>query len=221
MPQRRIHYALAGWLGSCLVRALHATWRVNVIDLEGVGVGVKDGSKPAIIAFWHRHILSMMIQYRNYHVCAPVSESRDGEYVAQVMKHYGQISVRGSTSRGSLRGSLRMFRAWVAKAKEGWSPIITPDGPRGPKFSVQPGVAMLARRSGLPVYPVGLAVRNAWLARNWDRFVIPKPWTRIAIVFNPALWADGYDETDAFCDALREALFAATDAAHEALAQMD
>ncbi|MHC4592344.1 MAG: lysophospholipid acyltransferase family protein [Planctomycetota bacterium] len=216
MPQKRIHYSLAGWLGSHLVRALHATWHVNVIDPATVGVGVKDGSKPAIIAFWHRHILSMMIQYRDYHVCAPVSESRDGEYVAQVMQRYGQLSVRGSTSRGSLR----MLRAWAAKAREGWSPIITPDGPRGPKFSVQPGVAMLARRSDLPVYPVGLAVGNAWLAKNWDQFVIPKPWTRIAIVFNPALWADEHDGTDAFCDALREALFAATDAAQEALAQM-
>ncbi|MHC4480645.1 MAG: lysophospholipid acyltransferase family protein [Planctomycetota bacterium] len=211
--QKRIDFHLVGWLGAAVLRAAWASWRVRAIDPEGVAQGIREGRRPVIVAFWHRHILTMLAHYREHRVCVPVSQSRDGEYVAQVMGRFGMASVRGSTSRGSLR----VLKGLLARVREGWSPAITPDGPRGPKFSVQPGIALLARRSGLPVYPVGIAVRDAWLARSWDDFVMPKPWTRIVIAFGDALGTDQLRETDAFCERLKGALFSATEAAQTAL----
>lgn len=211
--QKRIHSWLVGLLGAGMVRALHATWRVQQIDVAGGCPGIQDGSAPGIVAFWHRHILSLLAHYRGFHVCVPVSEHQDGEYVAQVMERFGFPSVRGSTTRGSLK----LIRGMLARIRDGWSPAITPDGPRGPKFSVQPGVALLAERSRLPVYPVGVAVRNAWIMRSWDEFVVPRPWSRIVIVFAQPLRAEDYPSAQAFCEALQKALLAATDQAGHAL----
>lgn len=213
--ERRIHSWLVGWLGAALVRAMHATWHVQVDDPTGAGMAARDGSAAGIIVFWHRHLLSMFAHYHSPHIAAPASESQDGEYAAQVMRRCGVPTVRGSTSRGGLR----LLRGMLAKAREGFSLALTPDGPRGPKFSVQPGVALLAERSGLPVYPFGVAVRDAWIARSWDEFVIPKPWTHIVVVMGEPLHADGSRNTPAFCEALRSALFAATERARQALAQ--
>jgi len=213
--QRTLRFRLAGWLGALVVRLLYATWRVTVIDPEDVGTGVRDGTRPAVIAFWHRHLLTLLGHCRGYRVCVPVSEHRDGEYVAQVMERSGLISVRGSTTRGSLK----LVRGLLSCARQGWSPAITPDGPRGPKYSVQPGVALLARRCGLPVYPVGIAVSSAWVLRSWDEFMIPKPWARIVIAAGPALGSAAYDDVDGFCRALGTALQAACQTAEDALRQ--
>jgi hypothetical protein len=211
--RKRIHFWAAGWLGSLLVRALYRTCRIQVIDPAGIREGVRARRRPVVAAFWHRHILTMLAHHGGFPICVPVSEHQDGEYVAQVMERFGLESIRGSTTRGSLnvvRGAL----AWV---RQGWSPAITPDGPRGPSFSVQPGVALLAKRTGLPVCPIGLAVKRAWELSSWDRFVIPKPWTDIAIVFGGLLEPAGFPTVPAFCKALRESISAATDQAACAL----
>jgi hypothetical protein len=215
MPVLRQHlrYRLAGRLGSLLARLAHATWRVRVIDPDGAREGLRDGSRRAIVAFWHRHILTMMAHHQRFRVCVPVSESRDGEYVAHVMERLGFVSVRGSSSRGRLR----LIKGVLDEVRRGRGVVITPDGPLGPPYQVQPGVALLAERSGLPVQPVGVAVQRAWVTSSWDRFVIPKPGSRIVIVFGPLLRASDYEGTAAFCDAVRDGIFAATEQARQAL----
>jgi len=211
MPALRhnLRFRLVGAVSSRLLRALHATWRIEVLDPPGALAGAKEGSRPAVIAFWHRHILTMMTHYRGGRVCVPVSRSDDGEYVAHVMERFGLQSVRGSTSRGSIP----MLRQWLSMSEQGYSPVITPDGPRGPRFSVQPGVVLVARRTGLPVHPVGIAVRNAWTLPSWDAFVVPKPGTCIVIAAGRSLRAEDFADAQAFCEALREALFDATELA--------
>ena len=72
---------------------------------------------------------------------------------------------------------------------------------------VKPGIWMLARRTGMPVYPVGVAVRDAWTAGSWDEFLIPKPFTRIVVRFGEPLYVDDYAGRDDFCSALRQAMF--------------
>jgi lysophospholipid acyltransferase (LPLAT)-like uncharacterized protein len=212
--QQRIHFYLVARLGCGVLQAMHRTWRVDVIDPQRALPGIIDGSRPAIVAFWHRHILSMLAHFRNSHVTVPVSEHRDGEYVAQAMEQFGLDSVRGSTTRGAAR----LLRGLMERVRQGWSPVLTPDGPRGPRFSVQPGFTMLARRSGLPVYPIGLAVGKAWVLSSWDAFVVPRPFTRIAIRMGAPLRATDFAEAPAFCEALRAAMFEATDQAQQALA---
>jgi len=211
--QRTLRFRLVGWLGALVVRLLHATWRVTVLDPQNVSFGVREGTAPAIIAFWHRYLLTLLAECRGYRVCVPVSQHRDGEYVAHVMERFGLSSVRGSTTRGSVK----LLRGLLACTREGWSPAITTDGPRGPKYSVQPGVALLAKRCGLPVRPVGVAVSKAWVLRSWDEFLIPKPLARIVIAVAPPLEADPNADVEPYCQALRVALQSARETAEAAL----
>lgn len=215
--QRRIDLSLAACLGAGLARALHATWRVHLIDPTDVDLGVRSGSKQVIAAFWHQHILPVLGHFHHRRICVPVSEHRDGEYVAHIMDRVGLASVRGSTTRGSIK----LLRGIMARMREGWSIAVTPDGPRGPRFSVQPGIGLLARRSGLPVHPLGVAAEHAWTANSWDRFVIPKPWTRLTIVVGEPLYARDFDDVPAFCEALLNALLATNEAARQAQRQTE
>ena len=166
--RRRLDFWLTGRLGAMLLMALHDTWRVVELDRAGAARQMRQGSAQGIVAFWHRHVVTMLTHHSGAHVVVPVSRSRDGEYIAHVMDRMGLASVRGSTSRGGLA----VLRDMLAAAGQGFSVAVTPDGPRGPRFSVQPGVALLARRSGLPVYPFGIAARDAWVFNSWDRFVL-------------------------------------------------
>ena len=211
--QQRIHFYMAARVACALLQAMHRTWRVQAIDPQGALPGMFDGSSPGIVAFWHRHILAMLTHFRGAHVTVPVSEHRDGEYVAQAMERFRLDSVRGS----STHGATRLLRDLLGRIREGWSPALTPDGPRGPRFSVQPGFTLLARRSGLPVYPIGLAEQSAWVLSSWDAFVVPRPFSRIAIRLGEPLRAADYPKVPDFCDALRQALFRATEQAAEAL----
>jgi lysophospholipid acyltransferase (LPLAT)-like uncharacterized protein len=213
--QEGIHFRLVGCLGARMVRALHATWRMHTVDPGGVRPRVRSAADPLIVTFWHRHILIMLAHHRNFPVCVPVSRHRDGEYVAQVMDQFGLASVRGSTTRGGLE----VIRGPMSLMQDGWSPAYTPDGPRGPRFSVQPGVALLSRRTGTPICPIGMAADRAWVLSSWDGFVIPKPMAHVGMAFGPLLQPDDYDDIPAMCEALRAALFSADEAAARAIEQ--
>lgn len=208
MPTLRndLQFRLVGALGAGFVRCLQATWRARVIDPRHVREKSAEEHVPTIAAFWHRHLLTMLAYHRGYHVCVPVSEHRDGEYVAHVMDRVGLESVRGSTTHGGIG----LLKGLLDRLEEGWSVAVTPDGPRGPRYSVQPGVALLARRSGLPVHPVGIAARPRWEFSSWDRFVLPRPGARITIVFGQPVNYGEHGGTEDFCAALRREMQAAT-----------
>jgi len=207
MPKKRLHTWTAGWLGWGLLRLMRATWRVRVDDPHNVVAGLRDASRPGIMAFWHRQILAMVTEFGRDHISVPVSEHQDGEYIAQVIRRFGARTVRGSTTRGAVR----VLRGMLRDADAGWTPAITPDGPRGPRYAVQPGVAMLAQRSGLPVIPFTVTVSRAWTARSWDAFVIPKPGARIVITAGKPLVWEEHPDIEEFCAALREVMLADAD----------
>jgi lysophospholipid acyltransferase (LPLAT)-like uncharacterized protein len=130
-----------------------------------------------IYAFWHEMIL-LAHHYRKAPLDVLISEHADGEMIAQACGHLGMGVVRGSTTRGGLRA----MREIVAKKTRSHL-IITPDGPRGPRQKVQPGVVYLAARAGLPVVPVGFACKKGWRFGSWDRFILPRPFTQAVSVF--------------------------------------
>lgn len=213
--QRRVQFWLAGLAGDVAVRALSATWRLKRVDPEHLEEKVRTGRRRVILAFWHRHLLSMLGCFRGLPFCVPVSEHTDGEYVAQVMERFGLLAVRGSTTRGRLR----LIRGLLKAIEGGRSCAITPDGPRGPCYHVHAGFVLIARRTGLPVYPVGLAVDRGWELPSWDAFVIPRPLTRICMVagspLSPARLARAPVRES--CRELRQRLMEATDQARSEL----
>ncbi len=208
-----LRFRLAARLGTWLLRGLRRTWRVRILDPAGARQGIRSATRPAIVAFWHRHLLTLLATHEGFRLCVPVSEHRDGEYAAHAMARFGIASVRGSTTRGSIR----LLQGLLRSIQEGWSVGITPDGPRGPRFSVQPGFALLAKRSGLPVYPVGVAVEHPIVLSSWDRMAIPKPWSRVGIAMGEAIDPAAYPDARSLCPALKEGLQAVTARAADVL----
>jgi lysophospholipid acyltransferase (LPLAT)-like uncharacterized protein len=160
-----------GFLGACLVKALHASLRPR-LDQRLSGYHPPDPRRRrCIYVFWHEHILYAS-QFGAHVVDVLISQHADGELITQVCRHLGLGVVRGSSKRGGSSAMLEMLR--VSRRKH---IAITPDGPRGPRRQVQPGVIFLAAKTGLPVVAFGMGYEKAWRARSWDRFAVPHPFS--------------------------------------------
>lgn len=168
-------------LGALLVRALAATWRVRVIGDEGLR-GEREAGRAVIITLWHGQMLPLLYQHRGEGVAILISEHRDGEIIARIATALGHRTVRGSTTRGAGRALLSMVR----QVEAGQDIAVTPDGPRGPARSFAPGALIVAQRTGAAIIPATVVARSAWRLKSWDRFMIPRPFTRITISYGGA-----------------------------------
>ena len=113
-------------------------------------------------------------------LAALISASRDGGLLAQTFSNFGVTPVRGSSSRRGPQALIELVRA----LRQGFHVAITPDGPRGPKYTVQPGIVSLAQLSGCPIIPVGAKIQAKIQLRSWDQFQIPLPGSRCELVFS-------------------------------------
>jgi lysophospholipid acyltransferase (LPLAT)-like uncharacterized protein len=132
--------------------------------------------------YWHQHQLFcgkyLLAQgARGLEVGWLISPSVDGEIGAMMVRRFGGHAIRGSSTNTGARALRDYYQALV---KDNLSPVITPDGPRGPRFKFKPGAILLAQMSGRPMLPMAYAASRAWLIK-WDKFVIPQPFSRIAI----------------------------------------
>ena len=182
---KRLKFLLIATVGRWLLDVLMATTRFTVEHGERYGAFVRR-NEPVIFALWHGRLLPLTYYHRDQGVTAIISRSEDGEYIARVVEGWGYNTVRGSTSRGGSRG----LRGLVKAARAGHSLAITPDGPRGPRQSLQPGVITLAQLSGLPIIPIVAGCDRAWWPGSWDRFCIPKPFARVHIVYGKPRFVD-------------------------------
>ncbi|MBN2329259.1 MAG: lysophospholipid acyltransferase family protein [Candidatus Omnitrophica bacterium] len=134
---------------------------------------------PQIFALWHSRIMLPVFYFRRHGIAVIISNSRDGEYFTQVMNRFGFHAARGSTSRNGSSGLLGLAH-WL---QQGGSVVVTPDGPRGPRECVQPGIIHLAKMSGIPVVPVSISCTRNYRFHSWDRFMLPLPFgtTHLAI----------------------------------------
>jgi hypothetical protein len=105
------------------------------------------------------------------------SFSYDGEYMGRIIRKFGFVAVKGSSSRNPVRALLGLRRA----LEQGWTVAFTLDGPRGPRHKVKPGPVALARSSGLAMTTFHAAVDKAWVLNSWDRMMIPKPFSRVLV----------------------------------------
>src|SRR5262245_53811179 len=137
-----------------------------------------DHKKPVTYAFWHRFQLLLVYERRDLGIHVLVSQSRDGEFIARTLHRFGFRTVRGSSSRGGRAALMALLDTVRAGGQTG----ITPDGPRGPFRSVQPGVVAVARKTGTPILPLAWAGSRVKELSSWDRFLIPKPFGRYEVV---------------------------------------
>jgi lysophospholipid acyltransferase (LPLAT)-like uncharacterized protein len=131
---------------------------------------------PMIHAFWHENLLFLASIPVRAELRVMISHHGDGELIAQVVRHLGLKTVRGSTTRGGVAAMLEMLE----HAERQVHLAVTPDGPRGPRRHVQLGVIYLASRTGMPIVPYGMAYDHAWRAQSWDRMAVPWPFSRVA-----------------------------------------
>jgi len=163
---------LITWAGFLVIRLIGPTLRVAVSFEEGGPAGVE--TRPMILAFWHSCIFPATYVWRKLQIRVMSSDSFDGEWTGRIIRKFGFVKVRGSSSRGAVRALLGMRR----ELEQGWAVAFTIDGPRGPRFVAKPGPVLLGRATGAPMVAFHVAVQNAWILNTWDRSMIPKPFSR-------------------------------------------
>ena len=175
-------------IAAAAVRVLGATLRVRASGIEPLLPMWRSG-QPLIYAVWHGRILMvpwMSARLRRTRGARQVrvlaSRSRDGELVARYVRRFGLGVVRGSSSRGGAAA----LRALARALRAGEDVAVVPDGPRGPRCRVQPGVVMLAATTGAPIVPMAFAARPARRLGSWDELLIPAPFARCAVAFGAA-----------------------------------
>jgi len=141
--------------------------------------GTKGFAGNYLYTFWHDSILMPTFRYRHLRprVRIMISQHRDGQLIAETAERLGYIAVRGSSTRGGLEA----MRQLIQGSRESQI-VVTPDGPRGPRRIMQPGPIYLASRAGVPIVALGVAYERAWRAKSWDRFEVPRPFTRAILV---------------------------------------
>lgn len=201
---------LAGWF----MKLWAATLRYEIEDRSGVCTP-GNFATPVMFALWHNRIFTLPPIWHktggnSRKSVVLTSASHDGAMLSHAMAVFGLGAVRGSSSRRAVAALVGMKRA----LKEGLDVCITPDGPRGPRYEFQPGVVKIAESSGVPIIPIHATYASAWRLKTWDRLVIPKPFSRVRVVFDEKLVVPaGMDEAAfaAECDRLQAILRAGTD----------
>ena len=169
---------VARLLAGPALRALAASWRVRTVD-EDRWRAVYDARRPHVFLLWHEVLLPLLWQHRRQSIAIVVSEAREGQYLADFAATLGYRTVRGSSTRGAARALLGAVRELQA----GHAVAFTPDGPRGPRRELKPGVVAAAQRGGAVIVPLHAEADRAWRLDSWDRFMIPKPAARVRITY--------------------------------------
>jgi lysophospholipid acyltransferase (LPLAT)-like uncharacterized protein len=180
--KQRLLLAIIPPVAALLIRALGVTLRYeDVFSPDAVNPVPGDAIPgPTVYAFWHRSLLACAHRFRHKDIAILISQSFDGELIARTVELLGFKAIRGSSSRGGAAGLRGMADAYAA----GHRCAITADGPRGPAQIAKPGTAQLAQLVDAPWVGTFNAIPlNAWELRTWDRFLIPKPFSKVLLTF--------------------------------------
>lgn len=168
---------------------------------------LEEGTHGFIYAIWHNQQLFLLYPYRKQKVAALISQSSDGEYIARCLPKFGMLAVRGSSTRGGVKALIKLLQA----TREGYRPLLTPDGPRGPIYTVQPGILFLARKTGFPILPVGCALSHKIKVGSWDKMRVPLPFGKAAFTYGKAIWVKSEEDFERAAQELQEQLNWASD----------
>lgn len=198
-PARRFAYALIKPIVKLLFGLIWSTCRVVRIEGEAHVTQVSADKKPFIPCYWHQHhfyctwYMRQLIK-RGLKIGFLISPSVDGEIPAQLAREWGGEVIRGSTTRTGAQAMRDMYNIVV---KQGISPVSTSDGPTGPLHIFKIGDILLSQLTQAPLLPLSYAADRAWYMKSWDRFIIPKPFARIAITIGAPLTVPKGLTTDA------------------------
>jgi len=161
--------------GYSFIRLLGPTLRIAVSYEDGAQKTLDE--RPRVASFWHDCMIPATYLFRDMGIRVMSSYSYDGEYMGRIIRKFGFVAVKGSSSRNPVKALLGLRRA----LDDGWTVAFTLDGPRGPRRKVKPGPAGLAKSSGCSMTTFHAAVEKAWVLKSWDRMMIPKPFSRVLV----------------------------------------
>jgi lysophospholipid acyltransferase (LPLAT)-like uncharacterized protein len=175
-----------------LINLIGLTARFEIIGWENHDKAEQNGGLP-IYVFWHDRIFLTTYWWRKRRIVVMTSRSFDGEYIARFIQRFGYGAVRGSSTRGGVGAIIEMARLMRA----GCTTAFTIDGPKGPPYVAKMGAVLLAKKSGHPIMPVTMALARYWKAPSWDRFQIPRPFTKARVYVAPPIYvaADADEQT--------------------------
>jgi len=166
-------------LGLLAARLISRTYRYRWVGRE-VERDVLKAHGSVVYASWHQRFFPGITLFASRKpIAIIISQSRDGEMIARVADMLGWRSVRGSSTRGGMR-AMKEIRALSIQGYR-FGHIV--DGPQGPFGVIKPGLITIAQFVGAPILPVIISAERYWLASSWDRFMIPKPFSRVGVRF--------------------------------------
>ena len=176
-----LKWRLIGRAGKLFIDLLFFCSKIEIRGRESIEGLIT--SRRYIFAFWHGRILLISYAHKGWDAAILVSNSADGEIIAQILQRQGQTTVRGSTGKGGMRAVATILREMRNNKRGGG---VVPDGPQGPRYKVQPGIIYLSQKCGYPIIPVTYSARHCVVFKSWDRFMLPLPGSRCLLVYgNP------------------------------------
>ena len=162
-----------------LLRLYLSFLRVRVVGEEAAHKQFSKYGRVIAAVFHQRFLpaLAYVTKFRNFKPIVMISQSSDGELIASLASRLGLVPVRGSSTRGGRDALMAILRA--LKKNPGVIHIV--DGPTGPKGVIKPGLMAMAQVAGAPIFPVIISAEKAWVMRSWDRFLVPKPFSKVTI----------------------------------------
>ncbi len=179
---RSLAAALVPFIGSILIRIIYLTCKKTFHS----PVNIPD--ERCVIGFWHGDLLMQTFNYLNWrrhpNVVVMISEHFDGILIAKTVKYFGLDTIRGSTRSGAAKVLIQAIK----KVREGYDLGITPDGPKGPKFSVTEGIVAVAQKLDRPIIVQNCVPSRYWQLNSWDNFMIPKPFCHLEFYASEPFW---------------------------------
>jgi len=175
------------WLAWILIRFIGKS---IIFETEGEKnyLRLKKEDKNIILATWHSRLFLTVYYYRyklsGKKICVLISSSRDGEFIARILRKFGYSAIRGSSRHYKKNAHEEMLK----RLSEGFDVGITPDGPRGPAKKAQQGVIHIAAESGCPIVPITFNTSRNTRFNSWDKFVFPHPFSRAMIIFGSPIY---------------------------------
>jgi len=205
--------SIVAFAGSLYIRLVGTTSRVLWVNrisrdkLESTGKGF-------IYACWHGRQVFLLYLHENDLARPLISKSKDGDLIAKICQHFGLDAIRGSSSRGGMKAVMELKNTLALGTRVGF----TPDGPRGPFQEVQHGLLYVAQKLDCPILPFAYGARKRWVFGSWDKFIVPKLFNRISIVYGEPLFVGPDDSLSDMAEVMKEKLNAVTQEADRLVA---
>jgi len=189
MKSRKLYQNFLRFLGNyvlyILIQTLCKTLRIHSVRSEAFNFLLKEKEK-FVLAFWHGTMVVPWYAHRKMNLLAIISQSKDGNLLAKILRKWKYKVVRGSSSKG---GEVAL-QIMIDHAKHECPIAITPDGPRGPNFVMKAGAVITAKKSGAPLVLVGAGYKSFKSLHSWDKFQVPLPFSKVRLVYSEPIMID-------------------------------